>query len=209
MPSPTPRDSRRDDWYPNLLIVIGASAGGLDPLIKLLERLPDDLQATVLVATHRPPDATENVLASVLSRYADLHIEEPQDGDALHCATILIGAPNEVITIDGAEVGIAQLTRRSMRLQRIDALFASAAEAAGPNAVGVVLSGLLWDGVAGLEEIEAAGGRCLIQDPLDASYASMPQHALRAVHADRVGTAEELAAAIIDIAAGRQCEPVD
>lgn len=191
----------------NLVIAIGASAGGLQPMIELLERLPQDLQATVIIATHRPPDAGENRLASILRRYTALHLSEPEDGQKLDCATLLVGAPSEFIVVRGRRVRISALHDRAMRLSRIDALFETVADAAGPNAIGVVLSGMLWDGVAGLQAIQAAGGRCLVQHPMSAEYTDMPRNALRAVEPDFVGDAVQLADELLRIARDRRCVP--
>ena len=77
-------------------------------------------------------------------------------GQKLDCATLLVGAPSEFIVVRGRRVRVSALQDRTMRLTRIDALFETVAEAAGPNAVGVVLSGMLWDGVSGLQAIQAA-----------------------------------------------------
>lgn len=191
----------------NLVIAIGASAGGLPPMIDLLERLPEDLQATVIIATHRPPDARENRLAKILRRYTQLHLSEPADGQKLDCATLLVGAPSEYIVVRGRQVRVSALHDRAMRLTRIDALFETVAEAAGPNAIGVVLSGMLWDGVAGLQAIQAAGGRCLIQHPMSAEYTDMPRNALNAVDPDFVGDAIQLAEELTRIARDRRCIP--
>ena len=191
----------------NLVVAIGASAGGLDPLIRILDRLPTDIQATLLVATHRPPDASENRLAQILRRHTPVHLSEPTDGQTLHCATLFVGAPAEFIVVKGNRIRISELLDRAMRLSRIDALFETVAEAAGENAVGVVLSGMLWDGVEGLKKIQQAGGHCLIQHPMDAEYKDMPVNALRAVKADFVGEADALADELTRIAAGRRCIP--
>ena len=190
---------------PNLLIVIGASAGGLDALTRLLDRLPPTLQATVVIATHRPPDSPGNRLAEILRRHSGVRVNEPEDGDALSCATLVVGAPSEFVTIRGDRLGIDAMHERAMRMQRIDALFESAADHAGPNSVGVILSGTLWDGTAGLQAISEAGGHCLIQDPDDAQFAGMPLSAMRCVDADRIGTAEQLAKCIVEIASERRC----
>ena len=190
---------------PTLLIVIGASAGGLDALTRLLDRLPPSLQATVVIATHRPPDSPGNRLAEILRRYSGVRVDEPEDGESLDCATLLVGAPSEFVTIEGDRVSIDAMHERAMRMRRIDALFESAAEFAGPNSVGVVLSGTLWDGTAGLRAISDAGGYCLIQDPDDAQFPDMPMNAIRRVEPTRIGTAEQLAKCIVEIASERRC----
>jgi len=106
-----------------------------------------------------------------------LEVDDPNDGDDLQCTTVYVGSPGEVLLVDGQEVKIAELARDWSRMHRIDALFESAARAAGHNAVGVILSGMLWDGVQGLQAIREAGGVCIVQDPADATYEDMPRNA--------------------------------
>ena len=190
--------------YPNLLIGIGASAGGLDPLREILSKLPRDLQACIIIASHRDP-SYRSELAAVLDRVTDLRVREPIDGDTLTCTVVYVGQPKEMIEIEGGQLEIAiddELLRRS---HRIDDLFSSIAEAAGRNAVGIILSGMLRDGVEGLKAISARGGLCIVQTPSDAEYESMPRSALEEVGCDFIGDTKEIAAFVTRLASDRNC----
>lgn len=191
--------------YPNLLIVIGASAGGLQQIVKIIRKLPDYFQATVLFACHRSPESP-NVLHEILGRNTDLTVRQPIEGERLCCTTIYVGKPKETIEIEGRELHAEMDESDLARMERIDELFKSAAESAGENAVGVILTGMLSDGVEGLKAINAAGGYCIVQDPEDAEFESMPINALKEVDVDFVGTTGEITQKLIQLAEGRTCK---
>ncbi|MEQ8208874.1 MAG: chemotaxis protein CheB [Lacipirellulaceae bacterium] len=191
--------------YPNLLIVIGASAGGLQQIVKIIRELPDYFQATVLFACHRDPKSP-NVLHEILAKNTDLKVKQPIAGEKLVCTTIYVGKPEESVEVEGrhlrTEIDISDLAR----MERIDDLFKSAAQSAGENAVGVILTGMLSDGVEGLKAINEAGGYCMVQDPDDAEFESMPVSALKEVDADFVGTTDAITQKLISLAEGRVCK---
>lgn len=191
--------------FPNLLVVIGASAGGVKPLQRIITQLPRSFQGIVIIATHRDPAVTKNDLADIFRQNTRLTVREPVEGESLHCTTLYIGNPSQSVLVEGRTAHIDEVTGHMERLQRIDELFRSAARNAGPNAVGVILSGTLWDGVAGLQAIHEAGGKCIVQDPRDATYKDMPEKALDQVDVDYVGTADEIASILMELAAGRNC----
>jgi two-component system chemotaxis response regulator CheB len=99
-----------------------------------------------------------------------------------------------------------RVTWSEYRIQRIDELFLSAARHARHNAVGIILSGTLWDGVEGLRAIHDAGGKCIVQDPGEAAVEDMPRNALKSVDVDFVGTTDEIASLLVELAAGRSCQ---
>lgn len=190
--------------YPNLLIGIGASAGGLAPLLEIIDHLSHGFQGALLIATHRPPNAPIEY-PTILQRYTRLHVSAPVHSEKLSCAHVYIARPDMVLTVDGRSVHLEYDPERLRRLQRIDDLFTSIAENAGPNSVGVILSGALFDGIEGLKAIKAAGGTCMVQNPQDAVFKSMPLSALAAIDCDVIGTPLEIASHLIELAAGRRC----
>lgn len=203
--TPSPSKSKSAWEFRNLLVVIGGSAGGFQAITRIVELLPEDFQATLVIATHRDPKQQQNQLADILSRRANLRVHQPAEGEELVCTTIYVGHPSESVQIEGQSATLDEVQSLVDRLSRIDDLFCSAAEVAGPNAVGVILSGMLSDGVAGLQAISRAGGRCIVQSPAEAQFPDMPRHALAAVGVDFVGTAEEIAGHLQKIAADREC----
>ncbi len=125
--------------------------------------------------------------------------------DELHCMTIYVGNSSEVVKVDGSMFDVVEDASNAARRSRIDDLFFSVAESAKENAVGVVLSGMLDDGVAGSAHSKRMGGECIVQDPQDAKFDSMPRNALDSVQADFVGTSEAIAEKLIEIAEERRC----
>ena len=197
--------------YPNLLIAIGASAGGLPVISQVVEQLPQSFQGTIVIANHRNPKAP-NAMPEIIRRRTRITVAEPEDDSPIECTTIYIGAPAETVEVedddsDGDAVFDVEIdTSDYARLHRIDDLFKSVAEVAGKNAVGVVLTGMLWDGVEGLQAIHIAGGLCIVQDPEEAQFRSMPDNALSAVVPDFVGTADQIASYLTELGCQGRCD---
>lgn len=191
---------------PHLVIAIGASAGGLREILHLVEKFPPDVNATMVIATHRE-SSTRNRLAELVSSRARVRVDVPEDEECLERTTIYVGRPDDRVEVDDDEFDVEVEAAPYARIRRIDDLFFSVAESAGPNAVGIILSGMLSDGVKGLKAISAAGGRCIVQAPEDAAYPSMPDHALDAVDVDFVGTTEEIASILFEWVIGRGIRP--
>jgi two-component system chemotaxis response regulator CheB len=188
----------------NLLIAIGGSAGSFQQIIKIVEQIPSWMEATILVATHRSPSQT-NTLRDILQDRAHVEVLQPSDEDCLECTTIYVGSSNDQVKVDGQEFDIHQDRSTLARMRRIDDLFQSVAQSAGPNAAGVILSGALDDGVKGLRAISDAGGHCFVQLPSEAIVESMPVGAIREVPSARVGTTQEILGWLMELGAERSC----
>ncbi|NKC32258.1 chemotaxis protein CheB [Falsiroseomonas selenitidurans] len=161
------------------LIVLGASAGGLDALTAICRGLPADLPAALLVVQHVSP-TSRSAMAEILGRAGKLPSAQATDGARIRPGTILVAPPDQHLLV--AREGDRVLLRRGPQENRtrpaIDPLFRSAAVARGPRVVGVVLSGMLDDGTAGLVAVKACGGISVVQDPADAAWPDMPRNAL-------------------------------
>ena len=186
------------DQKANLVVAVGASAGGLREIVKIVGSLPPRFDATMVIANHRLPDR-KNLLLDVVASCAEIAVLQPEDEDSLACTTIYIGDSRDSVKVVGDAFSVRQDTTAASRSRRIDDLFISVANSAGRNAVGVILSGRLIDGIAGLRAIHEAGGECLVQTPEQAEYESMPTNAIANVPADLVGSTDEIAARIIEI----------
>ena len=202
---PTSRADDTPPCPPDLVVVLGASAGGLKEIVLLVERLPAWFRGTMIVATHRQP-GHPNVLANILKDRASVEVIEPVDEKSLECFTIYVGKPSETVTVDEKVFDVKIDTSQYARLHRIDDLFKSVAESAGRDAVGVILSGMLSDGVDGLEAIQKAGGYCMVQRPSDADFDDMPNNALGRIAPDFVGTTEEISDVLTELARKRSAE---
>ena len=185
-PSAVTSAGRRD------VIVVGASAGGVEALVRLVRGLPPDLDASVCVVLHVASSGT-SVLPSILDRAGPLPAQPAVDRDPVERGRIVVGPPNCHLLLGREGVRLGQGPRENGHRPAIDALFRTAAKAFGPRVIGVILSGALDDGTLGLSAIKEAGGLAVVQDPDDALAPSMPQSAMHAVEVDFVVPADEIA----------------
>lgn len=165
------------------IIVIGGSAGATGPLKTILARLPADLPAAVFVVLHIPAQGI-GILATVASSATKLPVRQAESGMIIENGHVYIGAPDRHLIIFESHMMLGSGPRENMVRPSIDALFRSAALQYGPRVIGVVLSGLLSDGAAGLNAIKRCGGFAVVQDPADAIADEMPSRALEATTVD-------------------------
>lgn len=173
------------------VVVVGASAGGLEALVELVAGLEPGLPAAVLAVLHLPPDGS-SALAPILDRRGTLPCVSAAEDAPLHPGTVTVAPPDRhLLVVDGHAV-LGRGPAEGGHRPSADALFRSAARALGSRVIGVVLSGVLDDGVAGLVAVARAGGLVVLQDPGDAMHPGMPQEVLRFLHPDHVVPAREL-----------------
>lgn len=165
------------------LVVIGASSGGLEALRELARALPADFPAPIAVVQHTSPQAP-GVLHQILSRSGELTAVSPRDGERLVPGRIYVAPPDVHLLIEPGRVRVTKGPRENRFRPAIDPLFRTAAQVFGPAAIGVILTGNLDDGTAGLWAIKQLGGIAIVQDPEDALYPSMPQSAMQHVQVD-------------------------
>jgi two-component system, chemotaxis family, protein-glutamate methylesterase/glutaminase len=165
------------------IIVAGASLGGLDALTKLVSGLPADLKAAVFVVMHVTPQGPSH-LAERLDAAGELPAAPAEDGETIRPGRIYVAVPDRHLMLEGERVRLSRGPRESHARPSVDVLFRSAAHFAGPRVIGIVLTGMLDDGTAGLWAIKDRGGIALVQSPAEAAYPSMPLNALRYVKAD-------------------------
>jgi two-component system chemotaxis response regulator CheB len=190
------------------VVVIGASAGGLEALQRLLVRLPTDLAAGVLVVVHTAP-AAPNRLADILGKAGALPAVAAVDGMPLTPGRIHAAVPDRHLLIgDHDLVRLSRGPRENRVRPAVDSLFRAAARWCGPRVIGVVLSGTLDDGAAGLAAITQRGGTALVQRPEDARFGGMPRAALAAVPDATQATAAQLARHITELV-GQAAPPAD
>jgi two-component system chemotaxis response regulator CheB len=180
------------------VIVVGASAGGVQALQQLAAQLPPELPASVLVVLHLMPQAN-SVLADILDRAGPLPATQARDGEHLERGHVYVAPPDFHLLLRGDAIHLSAGPRENGHRPAIDPLFRSAARAYGRRAIGVILSGTLDDGTDGLRMIKERGGATVVQDPEDAAYPEMPRSAIDYVGPDRVVPLATMGATLFDL----------
>lgn len=181
--------------YEPSLVVIGGSAGGLEALRRITGELPPTFPAAIIVVIHYPVTAT-SVLPEILSRSGALPAAHVIDGEAIVPGRIAVAPPGKHVMVEHGRLRLGLGPYENLQRPSIDVLFRTAAHAFGPRTVGIVVSGMLDDGTAGLRAIVRHDGTALVQEPDDAMFAEMPRSAMQAVRAARVMTATAIGAAL-------------
>lgn len=160
------------------LIVIGASAGGIEALRQICAELPNDLNAAVLIVVHT---SSQSVLPELLSRSGPLRAKHAHDGERISRGQIYVAPPNLHMIVEDGVLRTVRGPRENRRRPAIDPTFRSAALQYNRRVIGVVLTGMLDDGTSGLMVIRARGGATVVQEPRTALFSSMPKSALQRV----------------------------
>jgi two-component system, chemotaxis family, protein-glutamate methylesterase/glutaminase len=165
------------------IIVVGASAGGVDALKKLIQGLPEDFPASIFVVQHLSPHR-ESILPQILQRASKLPVLSPDHQEKIQQGHIYIAPPDRHLILENNHMNLVHGPKENHSRPSVDVLFRSAALEYGPRVIGIVLSGSLGDGTSGLHAIKSAGGIAIVQDPEDAIYPSMPLSAVQQVPVD-------------------------
>jgi two-component system chemotaxis response regulator CheB len=165
------------------VIVIGASAGGVGSLQRVVEHIPAGFPAAILVALHLP-DGIRSMLPEILARAGNLPAAHAVNQEPILPGRLYIAPAGFHLTVQPGRLVVHRGAREHGLRPAIDPLFRSTALAYGARTVGIVLSGLLDDGTVGLREIKRVGGIAIVQDPKDTEWPSMPQSALDHVDVD-------------------------
>ena len=182
--------------HPRGVVAIGASAGGIDALQRLMHALPEHLEAAVCVVLHIPA-SSRSLLAEIMARQTELPVVQATAGDVLRPGHVYVAPPDRHLLVEAGAVRLARGPKENGVRPAIDPLMRSIAVEYGPRAIAVIASGSLSDGAAGVAAVAAARGTVLVQEPRDAMVPSMPEAALAAVPDARTFTAAELATAIV------------
>ena len=184
------------------IIVIGGSAGGIGAMHAMLAELPETVPAAMFLVLHTSVHSP-GLLADVLAVPGAPPVHYAKNGEPFERGAVYIAPPDLHMLVEPNEhIRLAFGPKENRFRPAVDPLFRSAAAAFGPRVAGVVLSGGLDDGTAGLAAIKAAGGVTIVQDPQEAEASSMPQNALRHVRIDHCLPVREIAALLVRLSSG-------
>lgn len=186
------------------VVTIGASAGGVEALLTIARSLPANLPAAVFIVLHIPANSA-SVLPMLIDRACPLPAAHAVDGERIRAGRIYVAPPDHHLMLHGDIVRVVHGPRENRCRPAVDPLMRSAAQHYGPRAVGVILSGSLDDGTAGLLALKRQGGVAIVQDPEDALFPGMPTSALSVVDVDYCLPLAEIGPALVRIVS----EPLD
>jgi two-component system chemotaxis response regulator CheB len=184
-PKRTSKILRRD------IVVVGASAGGIEALKLLVAGLPDDFAASMFVVVHTAP-GSPGKLAEILAQHTRMPVDFGTHGEEIRPGRIVLAPADNHLTLDRGLIRVVRGPKDNGHRPAVDPLFQTAARAYGSRVIGVVLSGALSCGTAGIVAIKSVGGLAIVQDPDDAAYEDMPRSALAHSRVDHVVPATEI-----------------
>src|SRR5688572_7262947 len=174
------------------VIVVGFSAGGVEAVARLVQGLPVDLPAAILVVHHFPATSV-SALPNILSRSGPLPALHPEHDQRIEPGHIYIAPPDQHMFIAGDRICLTRGPRENGHRPAIDPPFRTAARSFGSRVIATLLSGSLDDGVVGLMAVKRHQGIAIVQDPEEALYEGMPRSALDRVDVDHVLPVDEIA----------------
>lgn len=186
------------------VVVVAASAGGIEALRDVLQGLPSDFPAAVLVVVHMGVVGGE-ALPRVLQRASSLPVASARDGELLRPGRVYVCIGDHHLLVADGHLHLRRGPRENGLRPAADPLFRSAARYYGPRVIGLVLSGALSDGTAGLFAVKQHGGIAVVQDPADALFDGMPSSALHYVEVDHVAPSRAIGPLLVELA-GQEVE---
>jgi two-component system, chemotaxis family, protein-glutamate methylesterase/glutaminase len=185
------------------IVVVGASAGGVQAVRFLLQRIPPGFAGSMFIVLHRSPHF-ESMLPEVLRGRTEHFVGEPHDLDPVEPGRVYVAPRDLHLMLDHSRVRLVRGPKEHFTRPAVDPLFRSAAAAYGPRVVGIVLTGGGSDGLDGLLAIKAAGGLSLVQDPAEAETPSMPMRAISQDDVDAVLRLDAIADTVVALTDGTE-----
>jgi two-component system chemotaxis response regulator CheB len=174
------------------IVVVGASAGGFNPLLQLLRSLPPESNAAVFIVIHMSEFSNAGFLVSHLQKYTSFKCKLPAHGERVKERTVYFGIPGMHLMISKNKIIYGTGSDENNFKPSIDVLFRTAAVEFNSRVIGIILSGLMDDGVAGMQAIKNCGGICIVQDPSEAQYPALPLAAISKINADYIVRASSM-----------------
>jgi two-component system chemotaxis response regulator CheB len=180
------------------IIVIGASAGGRDVLCKLVAQLPHRLNAAVFIVSHLGKEGIDSFLTNQLQKCTQLHCALAADGLPIEANHIYVAPVDFHLVLKNGDMLLRKGPAENRWRPSIDVLFRSAAAHYNERVIGIILTGMLNDGTAGMQAIQRCGGTCMVQDPREAEYPGMPESVLSNTMVDYILPVADMGEAIVE-----------
>jgi two-component system chemotaxis response regulator CheB len=184
---------------PKFIIVIGASAGGMNALTELVSQFNEDLKAAIFIVMHLSRSSISDFLVHRLQPHTSLKCEVAKEGGAIEKGHIYVAAPNKHLLVKKGKILLGNGPEENRWRPSIDVLFRSAAAAYSTRVIGVILTGSLDDGTTGMLAIKRSGGVCIVQDPNEAEYPDMPLSVLNNMEVNYSLSLSEIGGVIFEI----------
>lgn len=191
------------------IITIGASAGGIDAVSKLLGTFSNQLNASVFIVIHVSRNALINVILNQIQRQTALKCIIPLDGESIVTGHIYLAPADHHMMLEKDKILVRRGAFENHWRPSIDVLFRSAAANFGSCVTGIILTGLLDDGTSGMSAIKRSGGLCIVQDPLEADFPDMPENVLRNISVDYEVPIAKMGYILSNLFSNAGCKSVD
>ena len=189
------------------IIVIGASAGGISAVSKLLSTLPHDIDAAIFIVIHLSRDANPLTVLSILNRHSNVSVQIPENNTPIAKGKAYLAPIDAHMVITKGTISITKGAKENYWRPAIDVLFRTAAAAYDSCVTGIILTGLLDDGTSGMIAIKEAGGKCIVQEPDEAEFADMPTSVINNIDVDYRVPLVDMGFILSDIYTREACEP--
>ena len=193
------KTAAENDQHPKFIVVIGASAGGLNAFTEMVQNLQTGLDVAYCIVLHLSRKGIGDFVVYRLKQVTSMDCRLAVDGAPIRKDTIYIARPNQHLLVKDNKFILGGGPEENRFRPSIDVLFRSAAAAYSSRAIGIILSGMLDDGTSGMWAIKRSGGTCVVQDPNQAEYPDMPLSVINNMEADYVATLEEIGPLIAEI----------
>lgn len=182
----------------NHIIVVGASAGGINAMSRLLSTFKGDFNAAVFIVMHLSKNSQAKIIINHLQKYTELKCRVAEDELPIESGTINLAPADHHLLLDKHTMRVQKGAYENLWRPSIDVLFRSAAAAFSSCVTGIILTGLLDDGASGMSAIKRSGGICMVQDPEEAQFAGMPKSVLSIIDADYIVSVDEMGHILAD-----------
>ncbi len=189
------------------IVTIGASAGGLSAVSKLLSLIPADVDAALFIVIHLSKNTVPENVLQILNRKSHIKVEIPENGASIEKGKAYLAPSNKHMMLQAGKILIAMGPMENHWRPSIDVLFRTAAAEYDSCVTGIILTGLLDDGSSGMSSIKAAGGTCIVQEPDEAEFPDMPNNVLKNIDVDYRVPIIDMGYILTDLYSRGECKP--